>query len=334
MTQELMVLEQSPSIKHSLKEAGGKISCKISDLNLDNQIATEETLSTLKKIRAELNNEYKEYEAQRGIIKKAIMDPYNEFEEIYKVEISEKFKSADITLKEKINYVEMSIKSQKKANLEKYFKDVCEIENIDWLTFDKLGIEINLSTSEKKYKDQILSFIKKIVENIDLINTEKYAAETIVEFKRSLNASQSIRIVRDRKYSEIQESEKLKFQRTSKRTNDLRSLLFTYHDLTKTYNWINDENVMIKHSDVENLSDDEWTKRYVELESNVKQLDKKETPNLLKAPVEYVPDQTPLITSNEEELFEAKFIVKGTYLKLKELSEFLKENNYTYQNVD
>lgn len=331
-------LIQSPIIKHSLEEMGKSVSERLANLNLEKQIATEDTLKTLKDLRAVLNKECQSFEEQRKYIKNSVMDPYTEFETIYKTEILEKYKDADKTLKEKINDFEMSLKIEKKENLVKYFVELCEMEQIDWLTFDRLNIDINLSTSEKKYKVEIFGSVQKISDDISLISTESYAAEILVEYKQSLNASQAIQKVRQRKQDERLELERLNNERTSKRTFQLRSLSFIYHDFTRTYNWVSDETVMINYADVENLPDEEWIKRYADLEFKVKGNRDISTPPVLQAPtISVTTQEVPVQEAKEvvnEELFEAKFIVTANYAKLKTLSEYLKLNDYQYQNID
>lgn len=337
MNDQTIQLIQSPIIKHSLEEMGKSVSERLSNLNLEKQVATEETLTTLKSLRAELNRESQNFEEQRKAIKNDVLNPYTEFETIYKTEILEKYRDADKTLKEKINDFEMSLKVQKKENLVKYFVELCDMEQIDWLTFDRLNIDINLSTSEKKYKIEIFGAVQKIADDISLISTETHAAEILVEYKESLNASQAIQKVRQRKQEERLEAERLNNERTTKRTNQLRSLSFIYHDLTRTYNWASDELLMISYADIENLSNEDWIKRYAELESKAKGTRETMRTPVLQAPTISTTNQAPIQQVQQavsEETFEAKFVVSGTYVELKALSEFLKSNNYKYQNID
>jgi len=337
MTTEIRLI-QSPIIQQNLVEMGKSVTERLSELNIENQIATENTIKTLKSLRSELNSEAREFEEQRKMIKTAVLSPYEEFEALYKTEIIEKYKAADALLKDKINVFEMNIKTEKKNNLAAYFNEICEVEGIDWLTFDRLNIEINLSTSEKKYKEQINEEVSRVKDDINLINTDRYAAEILVEYKNTLKASQAIQIVRQRKESERLEAERIKNQRTESRRSQLIKLRFVYHDLTKTYNWIFDESVMVRFSDIENLSPEDWNKRFIELESKVKP---KEDVGVLKAPVEQSEQKQKeqVITDvpfeeSQEEIFNAKFIVSGTYSQLTALSEFLKTNNYNFQNID
>lgn len=326
MDNGLITLKQAPVISHRLKEIGASVTKRIDELNIENQLATDETIKFLKSLRAELRKEATEFEDQRKFIKDAVMNPYNEFESVYKDEIIAKYKNADELLKTKINDFEMSVKALTKKNLETYFKEIVEMEQIDWLTFDRLGIEINLSTSEKKYKEQILATISGIIEDLDLIKTEEFSAEMLVEYKKTLKASQAIQDVRARRAAEKQEQVRIKMERTDKRAAQLRSLNFIYHDVSRTYNCVTDESVMIAYAEIENLSNDEWIVKFAELE--LKASPKEEKKEILQAPkIEAAqPIEAPKI-------FTATFEVTGTYEQLKSLGEFLKSNNYNYKNI-
>ena len=330
MTAQVMKLEQLPIIKHKLMEMGVEVTKRIQDLNIEKQIASEDSIKTLKNLRADLNREAKEFEEQRKFIKNGIMNPYTEFEEVYKTEIIDKYKEASELLKKKINDFELSVKKQRQDSIEAYFEEVREHEELDWLKWNHLKIDINLSTSEKKYKEQVLEKVNQVLDDLELINTDKYAAEMLVEYKSTLNASNSIKVVRDRKQKEKEEKERILIDRTNKRKREVIALAFVYSDLTRTYNWIKDEQLMISLSKIENLEDSEWIKEFEELKLKSTIEDVKP---IIKAPVVSAPVKEEKKEEKVEEIFEAKFSVKGTFSELKKLSEFLKSNNYKYENL-
>ena len=207
---------QIPVIKHELQIIGKGVSERIAALNIESQLATEDTVKALKEIRAELNKEATAFEAQRKDVKNAVMQPYNDFEAIYKAEIIDKFKAADDLLKSKISDFEMKIKSEKRTNLVDYFNEACKCKTIYFLTFDRMNIEVGLSVSEKKYKEQILEFIDKVAEDLALIETEQYAAEILIEYKKSLKANAAITDVRNRKEQERIEQERIQAREAQK----------------------------------------------------------------------------------------------------------------------
>ena len=81
---EQIKLVQMPVIQHKLVEVGKEVKRRIEELNLPNLIATEDTIQSLKTLRADLNKEAKEFEDSRKMIKTKINEPYDEFEQVYK----------------------------------------------------------------------------------------------------------------------------------------------------------------------------------------------------------------------------------------------------------
>jgi len=338
-------LIQSPIIKHSLVEMGKSVSERLNALNLENQVATDETVKTLKATRAELTKEAKEFEEQCKAVKNAILSPYSKFEEVYKSEIIDKYKSADETLKVKINDFEMTIKNTKCIELMEYFKEVVDMLEVDWLTFERLKIDVNLSTSMKKYKEQVLCDVQKVADDLSLISTEKFASETLVEYKKSLNASQAIQMVRQRKQAEQIEAERILAERTSKRISTLQNLTFTYSDLARSYKWkVGDREINIPLSDVESLADDDWFRLYDRIKRTIEVNNRTE---VLHAPVESA-SQAPTTSQSQEQSsvspfqgqdqsqpeYEIKFSIMANEDQIKKLGAFLRENNYSFKQLN
>lgn len=202
-----IVLKQAPVISHKLSEIGANVTARLDELNIENLVATEETVKALKNLRAELNKELKDYEEQRKAVKAAVNAPFNDFEAIYKAEISEKYNVAVNTLKSKIESVELKIKEEKRNDIVAYFDELTASENIDFVNFDNVGIEVNLSASVKSLKDACISFIDRVKSDLALIDTQEHKAEILAEYKTYLNVSKAIVTVTDRKAREKAEVE-------------------------------------------------------------------------------------------------------------------------------
>ena len=351
-----ITLVQSPVISHKLQEAGKAVSKRIDELELDKQIATVETVKSLKDLRAELNKELADFETQRKLIKEGVNNPYNEFENIYKVEISEKYKSAIDLLKDKIAFVEDKVKSEKKESIEAYFKELCISEKIDFITFDKLGIEINLSTTEKKYKEQIHEYITKVVDDLNLIKSTDFEAEILTEYKSSLNASKAITDVKNRKEREKAEEERLKAEQKVNRINFLEKLGMQYVEITNAYEFNAD--IYVTMSDINFLSKDDFSKKYHDCEAKINDVKAKEisskaleievdvaTPEVVVyskkevAPPVAIPVAKPIeapkveAVKEAEPLKKASFEVTATMTQLRALGAYMKENNISYKNI-
>lgn len=330
-----IVLKQAPVIIHQLQKAGRQVTERIEELNIDKLVASEETLKSLKDIRAQLNKELKEFEEQRKFIKKGVTEPYLEFENIYKEEISNKYTSAVSKLKVKIESVEIKLKEEKRDLVKAYFDELCAAEKLDFLTFEKTGIDINLSTSLKAYKEQAAAFVEKIKDDLSLIATFEHEAEILAQYKMTLNASQAIKEVNDRKERERQEAERLRQQTILKRKNRLSELGMRYDEFSKSYIKASE---FVTLNEIENLEKDEFDKRVIQIETRLKeyaQAQKEPSGNVQSQP-EQVQHEKPLeapVIDESKKLVTASFEVTGTMEQLQALGRYLRENKIQFKNI-
>tara|TARA_R110002049_G_scaffold227912_1_gene400077 strand:- start:36824 stop:37858 length:1035 start_codon:yes stop_codon:yes gene_type:complete len=344
MSKNEITLVQSPVIKHQLKEVGKEVAKRIKDLEIETLVPTTETLKPLKELRAELNKELKDFEDQRKFIKNAVNTPYNEFEDVYKIEISDKYKSAVDLLKDKISFVEDKIKTEKQNAVKEYFNELCVAEQIDFIPFEKLGINVNLSTTEKKYKEEVYAYIEKVNDDLKLIKTTDFEAEILTEYKSSLNVANSITSVKTRKENEAKEKARLKAQKIQSRKNHLEKLGMQFVGITNAYEFNAD--IYITTSEIENLSKEDFTAKYSECEAKINDLKAKELEVQKTTPVDAVavekpiikkvaptPISAPTIEKEVEPIRTASFEVKATMPQLRALGVYMKENNITYKNI-
>ena len=196
MENNIIQVKQLPIIVEQLHEVKAEVTAKVEQaLSL---VCTEDTVKDVKKVRSELNKELKDYEERRKAVKKAIMTPYEQFETVYKDCISDTYKKADTELKGKIDSVENELKEQKKAEVKGYFDEYLTATGIDFVTFENAHINVTLSASMKSLKEQAKAFIDKIVDDLNLINTQEHKDEILYEYKASLNVSAAITTVTKR----------------------------------------------------------------------------------------------------------------------------------------
>ena len=201
---QIMVLETLPVIKTYLENLSVEIKEKV-DKSLS-LVCTEDTVKDVKKVRAELNKEFQELEAQRKDIKSAILDKYYEFETIYKARVANLYNEADNSLKEKIANVEYQLKKEKEEEIREFFEEHCKDKNVN-VQFERMGLNITLSASMKSLKEQTLAFIEKIASDLKLIELEEYKEEILLEYNKTLDFANSKLIVIERK-KQIEEMQK------------------------------------------------------------------------------------------------------------------------------
>ena len=268
---ELIVVKQLPVIEEQLRSLSDEIDKKVSRaLSL---VVSDETVKEVKKVRAELNADFKDLEQKRKSVKEQVMNPYLQFEEIYKKYVTEKFKYADEELKKKISMVETEQLNAKSKEIKDYFEEYKVSKNIDFITFENANINITLSASNKSLKEQAKEFIDKVTDDLTLIDSQEHKEEILIEYKKSLNVSLAITTVVNR-YKELEELKK--------------------------------------------------KQEVVERQRQVEETTVAKVEEVLSAPVQ-------IETTNQDEVLEIAFKVRGSREKLKELVHFLNERGYEYE---
>ena len=313
--QDLIVVKQLPQIEEHLKELSLEVEQKVE--NAKSLVCTEENVTTIKQIRASLNKEFKEVENQRKIVKEQILAPYMQFEEIYKMYISDKYKSADNDLKEKIDSTENELKNIKEQEIKDYFEEYKKANNIDFVIYSQARINITLSASRKSLKEQAKQFIDKIVDDLKLIDTQEHKTEILVEYKHSLNVSQAITSVTNR-FKAIEEEKKRQEELKRKQLEEAQRRA--------------DESIRAQteatRQALENfIPKSEEKVVHIEMDKNheITQKGYEQLENVFNKPLEKPREE------KQEEILTLRFTVKGTRTKLRELKQFLENGGYDYE---
>lgn len=200
MNNEIIVIKQLPVIQEQLQQIKAAVLSKVEKAM--SLVCTEDTVKTVKEVRANLNKELKFWEDKRKEVKNAVMTPYDEFEAVYKECVSDIYKKADTELKGKIDSVETGLKEQKTAEVKAYFEEYLTSKAITMpLTFECANINITLSASMKSLKEQAKAFIDRVCDDLALIETQEYKDEIYHEYNTSffLNVSGAITSVVNRR---------------------------------------------------------------------------------------------------------------------------------------
>ena len=286
---EIILLKQEPIIEYSLlAQVGEEVRARIADLNLEGQVVTDQTVKSVKDMRAELNKEFAEFERQRKFIKEAVSKPYQEFEAKYKEFVAKHYNEADDTLKGKIFSFENTLRLEREKELQGYFVELCSAKNIDFVSFGLMHLNITLSASMKSLKTQILEFVSKVEQDIELAKTvsdsQEFNDKVMYEYRRSLDINTAINTVKEREQALIAAKEKAEAEAKRKAEAEEQARL---------------------------QAEKEVTEQATEAEP-------------LKAPM--VEERQPANTGTAEE-FEMTFTVKGTFEQLKALKQFIVDNN-------
>lgn len=193
---ELIIVKQLPVIEEYLENLSIVIDGNIKEaLELE---CTEESVKTIKKKRTELSKQFKELEGKRKEVKNTVLAPYNSFEEVYKRCVTEKFNYADSELKRKIDDIENARKQEKEEEVKRYFEELKESSNIDFITYEQIGIKVGLSDSLKSLKESAKTFVERVSKEIETIDLQEHKEEILVEYMKHLDVNKAIKDVSDR----------------------------------------------------------------------------------------------------------------------------------------
>lgn len=193
---EIIRITQLPVIEEQLRSMQEQVEKRTSEAM--SLICTEETVQTVKKVRAELSSEFWELESQRKAVKKAILEPYEKFEALYSKCISGPYKKADADLKGKVDAVQGEIRARKEMELAKFYNEYAAAHGVDWLHFCDAGVKVLLSSSMKKLKDEARAIIDQIEADTSAIDGMDNAEEVMTEYKACRSLADAVTIVKER----------------------------------------------------------------------------------------------------------------------------------------
>lgn len=195
----LIVVEQLPIITARLKEIKLQVAQKTQ--TAASLAVTKENKQQAKSLRSELNKELEQLESLRKQVKNSVLEPYNQFEDLYKTEIKALYETADNTLKEKILSIDNAEIFQKEIAAKEYFTEYLqslEIEIADFLSFEKLDLKINLTVSLAGLKKQIQEYLDKVLQEYTAIAPMEHSAEIYAEYLETFNFAQAVATVNER----------------------------------------------------------------------------------------------------------------------------------------
>ena len=213
MDNTLMKVTQLPVIEEHLRSRKEQTEQRVAEAM--SLVCTDETLTSVKNIRAEMNREFADAETQRKAIKAAIMEKYDSFESVYRECIADPYKRADADLKAKIDATESEIKSRCEEMLLGYFRELCAVNEIDFLSFGQTGVKVDMASARaktpKKLMEQIKLKVDGVAQDMKTIGTMgENAPEIMVEYKNNLDLSLAISVVNERHRRAEEEREAVK----------------------------------------------------------------------------------------------------------------------------
>lgn len=196
----LVVVRQLPIIEERLHTL--KALWELRAQKAESIICTEDTLQLVKAERAIMRNEFAGVEELRKRAKQAVMEPYLQFEGVYKECITDIYQRADGVYSRKIHECEEAIKKRCEDGLREYFDELCAAHHLEWLTYEQAEIKLDMASAKaetpKKLREQLATFVAQVGDSVDCIANLDNFDEIMVEFRRTLNSTDAIRTVLER----------------------------------------------------------------------------------------------------------------------------------------
>lgn len=197
---QLIQVVQPPVIEERLRTLKDRWEQRA--LDAESMVCTVDTTRAVKAFRAEMRKEFDEVEALRKQAKQSIMEPYNRFEAVYKDCVTTAFQRADRACSSKISEVEEDMKHRCEDSLRDYFAELCAVHHLDWLTYERTGIKVDMASARaktpKRLMEQLAAFVAQVAGSVDRINSLEDAGEIMVEYQRTLDAADAICAVKER----------------------------------------------------------------------------------------------------------------------------------------
>ncbi len=181
-------------------------------------IFTEDTLKEAKTEKAEVNKFKSKVADFRKQITKKYNEPLQKFVDTAKMTESILNDTYE-TINKQVNSYEAEQLAIKTSEVKDYFEELCQQENIDFIDYSNANINVTLSASMKSLKEKANEFVNKILDDINLINSQQYIDEMMIEYKKDLNVSRAITEVQQRHVA-LEQAQKEKEEKREQEITD------------------------------------------------------------------------------------------------------------------
>ena len=174
-----------------------------------NLVISEDDCKEMKKEMASLNKAKDAVKKYRMDIVKKFNEPLDNF--VNSAKETEKILTETYdSLKGQIKKFEDETLNKKTEEVKAYYEEYAQSLHIDFVPFENSGLSVTLSASMKSLKEACKSFLDRIDSDIKLINTleKDLINEILIEYKKSLNVSNAVITVKDRRKALEEEQKK------------------------------------------------------------------------------------------------------------------------------
>ena len=166
---------------------------------------TEENLQEVKENRAFLNSMHAEFYKKHKEILERVEAPIKRYKETYKECVTDIFNDANVTLGNAVLDVQDGMKGRCEQLLRTFFDELTQTQGIGFLKYEQAGVTVSMADARaktqppKKLREQLERFVLRVGQDVDMILTLENAEEILAVYKQTLNATDAIQAVNERR---------------------------------------------------------------------------------------------------------------------------------------
>lgn len=205
LNKAIIAVTKLPVVEEQLQAIKARWLAKLEDAK--QMVCTEETVQSLKGIRADMRKEFAEADAQRKAAKVQYMAPWNAVEATFKACVKDSFDEADGILKGMIGEYETNLKRQCYATLKTFFLELAASEGIDFLTLEQAmamaKVNITLEDCKRRVPTRLQDAVAGVISDVAIALEDAGkmddSAEIIAEYKQTFDLGKAVAAVQQRK---------------------------------------------------------------------------------------------------------------------------------------
>lgn len=199
--ESLIAIKQLPILEECAHAAQKEVEERI--FVASSMVCTEDTVKAVKANRSENRKLLDSIKMQIRDVEDALLAPFSPIKEFCKNELIAPLEALDERQKQDISDVEDGIiKARCEADLRRYFDELCAVHHLDWLTYERAGIKVDMASAKagtpKKLRERLAAWVEHVSQQVDAIQKMEYSDKILYEYKLSLNFASAIDIVHDR----------------------------------------------------------------------------------------------------------------------------------------
>jgi hypothetical protein len=197
LEKKVVVITDVAKLTDNIDNIVEEVKREITELNIDLMEVNEDNKQKLKQVRTTLNKKLTSFETDRKKIKEIVLQPVVEFESVYNIKLKSLIQDEIIKLDNKIQSIEKGQIQQLEDYGREYFARKLESMPISAAnTFEDANLKINLSSNNKKIREDIDAHFDKISSALIIIQSHSHSSRLRVLWEKETHYDIGVALVK------------------------------------------------------------------------------------------------------------------------------------------